>query len=101
MAVLAAVVALGLLALTLAVVVRTGRPADLLLAGVALVAWLLLDKPVEGPVLVELGVERGVTVADVVGLSAFLCGVVAVVGRGAAGRPGVGAEVSRPGRRSR
>ena len=47
---------------------RTGRPSAVALAVVS-VLWLLTNNPMEGPVLVSLTSEHGITGGDLAGLA--------------------------------
>lgn len=53
---------------------RTGRPGALVLAGLA-VLWTLVSTPMEGPVLLFLTWQHGVTGADLASVAAFTIAV--------------------------
>jgi hypothetical protein len=63
-------VVLVLLVLAAGVSDRTGRAGALVLAALAVV-WTLVNNPMEGPLLLFLTREHGVTGADLTSLAAF------------------------------
>lgn len=65
-----AAVVLALLVLVAGTGDRTGRPGAVLLAGLA-VLWTATSTPMEGPLLLFLSDEHGITGADLVSVIAF------------------------------
>jgi hypothetical protein len=57
---------------------RTGRPGAVVLGAVS-VLWLLVDKPMEGEVLVVVTETHGLTAADLAGLTGIVLALILFV----------------------